>query len=130
RVEPGRLLQVPERCLPSAEALLVEGQRPEQLGVAGCEGERGAVLSKCTGIVCEDVAVVVAKGLVTLGSGGRKRPRPLGRAASRLAPGWGGLAAGEQDGLRAGESRPGLDKGRIERHRLLVRDNRLAETRW
>ena len=66
---------------------------------------------------------------MTLGPGGGERQRPLGGAAGRLGPGRGGRATVVQRRLRPGELRPRLDKGRIERHRLLVGGNRLAETR-
>jgi hypothetical protein len=121
---------VPARRLPAAEAEFVHPYSSQESSVAWCQGERGAVLRAGAGLVSQDDTVVHAEGSVALGPGGGERQRPLGRAADRFGPSRGGRAIGVKGCPRLGEPRPGLDKGRIERHGLLVRGNGLAVARW
>ncbi len=118
-----------ERRIPTAEPLLGQGRRPEELDIAGRQLEPRLIGGERLPVVHRHVPIVLAQGKLSLGPIGPERLGPLRRLSGLRCQLGRGRALGIEGRTGAGELSPGGYEGRVEGHRLLVERHRAPETR-
>ena len=118
-----------ERRVPTAQALLSRGRRPEQVDVVRRQPESRLVCRERLPVVPHHERVVRTQRLRSVGPVGAERLGPLRRLAGLRRQLGRGRAVDVEQRARPGELGPGRTKRRVERHRLLVEADGRPQTR-